>query len=110
MLFTSGPASGPSKISSFVVGGEDTKPLEFPWQISLQRKRTDNSWYHTCGASLLNEQWVLTAAHCVDSDRNVNNYKVILGEHDTTKVEGTEIELQATKVSQNVIGIFRIKF
>lgn len=83
------------------MGGTDTLPLEFPWQISLQRKRTDNTWYHTCGAALLNEDWVLTAAHCVDSESNVNNYKVVIGEHDTTKVEGTESELSVSKVSSH---------
>jgi secreted trypsin-like serine protease len=80
-----------------VVGGTDTLPLEFPWQISLQRWNGDQ-WYHTCGASLLNEEWVITAAHCVDTEKNLDNYRVILGEHDTTVVEGTEITLKIIKV------------
>lgn len=42
-----------------IVGGtEVTLEDEHPWQISL---RTTG---HICGGSLINNQWVVTAAHC----------------------------------------------
>ncbi|KAH9373272.1 hypothetical protein HPB48_005017 [Haemaphysalis longicornis] len=50
-----------------IVGGEDAGPLEFPWQVSLRRKvpmiNLDRG--HTCGGSIINANYVLTAAHCV---------------------------------------------
>ena len=44
-----------------VVGGFNAEIGQFPHQVSLQR--SDGS--HTCGGSILNERFILTAAHCV---------------------------------------------
>jgi secreted trypsin-like serine protease len=43
-----------------IVGGEEAQPNQFPWLVALFA----NSWF--CSASLISEEWVLTAAHCVD--------------------------------------------
>jgi len=36
-----------------IVGGNDTKRLEYPWMAFLD-----------CGGAIINEQWVMTAGHC----------------------------------------------
>ncbi|XP_026204380.1 elastase-1-like [Anabas testudineus] len=76
-----------------VVGGETATPNSWPWQISLQYK-SGSSYYHTCGGSLIERGWVMTAAHCVDS---VRTWRVILGEHDLNVDSGRE---QVIGVSQ----------
>lgn len=42
-----------------VVNGEEARPYSWPWQISLE------SFFPTCGGTLIAPNWVLTAAHCI---------------------------------------------
>ncbi|XP_060030075.1 serine protease 41 [Erinaceus europaeus] len=46
--------------SERIIGGSPTSPGRWPWMGSLQRLRR-----HSCGATLLNHHWVLTATHCL---------------------------------------------
>ena len=52
------PLKGPQ-----IVGGEDAEDGEFPHQVSL-RTVTDAGRTHFCGGSIVDKDWVVTAAHC----------------------------------------------
>ncbi|XP_032777810.2 serine proteinase stubble isoform X2 [Daphnia magna] len=52
--------------SARIVGGTTTQYGQWPWQVSLRQWRTA-TFLHKCGAALLNENWAITAAHCVDN-------------------------------------------
>jgi len=47
---------------SRIVGGTQAQKDEWPWQAMLAS--TGGSQF--CGGSLIADQWVLTASHCVD--------------------------------------------
>merc|ERR1719357_1002415 len=68
---------------SKVVGGQDVTPHSWPWQISLQYNR-EGEWRHTCGGTLISDQWVLTAAHCISSSKQ---YRVAMGKHNLLETE-----------------------
>lgn len=52
----------------------------FPWMASLKHFKADQVQDHFCAGSLIYENYVLTAAHCVYGLR-VENFVVVLGLH-----------------------------
>lgn len=45
-----------------IVGGAETQIGEYPWLAMIFYSKTGK---HECGGSLIHEQFVLTAAHCL---------------------------------------------
>ncbi|XP_062309044.1 enteropeptidase [Osmerus eperlanus] len=64
-------------VSGRVVGGVDSQEKAWPWIVSLHWRGR-----HVCGASLIDNEWLVTAAHCVYGKNNHLSYwKAVLGLH-----------------------------
>ncbi|XP_063290681.1 trypsin-like [Pelobates fuscus] len=70
-----------------IVGGSTCSKNSVPYIASL------NIGYHFCGGSLINSQWVVSAAHCFTG----RTIQVRLGEHNIAVSDGTEQFINSAK-------------
>ncbi|CAL4104491.1 unnamed protein product, partial [Meganyctiphanes norvegica] len=51
------------RFNNKIVNGENTTIESFPWQVGLSISRVNFTY---CGGSIINDRFILTAAHCVE--------------------------------------------
>uniref|UniRef100_A0A8C1JJJ6 trypsin n=1 Tax=Cyprinus carpio TaxID=7962 RepID=A0A8C1JJJ6_CYPCA len=77
-----------------IVNGTEAKPHSRPFMVSLQK-----NWRHICGGFLISDRFVMTAAHCWNSNHNIIikktfyndgiNLTAVVGAHDLRQNEGS---------------------
>jgi len=83
---TYGQECGRSPIGSRIGGGREAKPNVYPWMVALNNGLSISSFF--CGASLISNRHLVTAAHCVSSHRwRSNAIRAHFGVHDRRRPE-----------------------
>ncbi|XP_042302896.1 prothrombin [Sceloporus undulatus] len=78
-----------SYLAGRIVKGSDADAGSAPWQVMLFKKSPQEL---VCGASLISDRWVLTAAHCIfyppwDKNFTTDDLLVRIGKHNRKKYE-----------------------
>jgi len=68
-----------------IVNGNEALPGDWPWQVSL-----NNNGRHFCGGSLINSEWIISAAHCFSG--STSGYTILLGLHDRNSHESWVVQ------------------
>jgi len=93
-----------------IVGGVESVAHSHPAIVSIQVGS------HYCGGTIVNENYIVTAAHCATLEPN--RYSVVAGEHDLYSADGAEQRRSVEKVvqhpsyssvtSRNDIAVFKV--
>ncbi|XP_060636575.2 serine protease 27-like [Anolis sagrei] len=82
---------GQPVISGRIVGGQAATNGAWPWQVTVLR-----STYFICGGSLIDKEWVLSAAHCFYKATNPDEYLLLFGAYELLNLS-------------NDVGVRRVK-
>lgn len=82
-----------------MTGGSEAPRANYPYIVSLQQN-VNNILYHFCAGSILNNQWILTAAHCLAEISSVKIDTIVIkaGKHNIHIVESTEQTAQIEQI------------
>lgn len=87
------------KASPRIVGGTEASTTDWPWMAGvLYSDRISNYNAQYCGASVIDNYWVVTAAHCIKEGSapqlQPQDIEILVGAHDLRSNEGRRIKVK----------------
>ncbi|XP_022524222.2 tryptase [Astyanax mexicanus] len=88
-------ACGQAPLNTKIVGGNTAVSGSWPWQVSIQ-----SLGRHFCGGSLINNNWILSAAHCFQSSQTstLAFLRVSLGKQSLQTPESNSLTITVAQI------------
>ncbi|KAH8276296.1 chymotrypsinogen A [Drosophila bipectinata] len=80
----------------------EATPHSAPYVVSIQMMTPDQGLVHYCAGTVINEHWILTAAHCLSSPQAVENSVIVAGSHDIHDHTGEAASIQMRHIDYYV--------
>lgn len=74
--------AGQTHWSKEFLAKREAPPHSAPYTVSIQLMTPNDGLVHYCAGTIINENWILTAAHCLQSSQAVENSILVAGSHD----------------------------
>ncbi|XP_066579290.1 serine protease 27 [Amia ocellicauda] len=100
LLFTLGlwtceaQGCGQPPLNNRIVGGQNAPEGAWPWNVDIQQQGVG----HVCGGSLIDNSWVLSAAHCFPSSVDSSIYILYLGRYQLNGINSNEVSRRVQQV------------
>ena len=86
----------------YIFGGEETEKNKWPWMASIVNVTSSN--LH-CGATLISDSHLITAAHCFDNFTfTVEDFVIRLGDHDMSLEAETRDKIYTIETLKDYVG------
>lgn len=76
---------GLDAIETKIINGAEAVANSFPWTVSLRRFNNNRISVHVCGGTIIGEQAILTAGHCL-TDVRPDELVIVTGLHQIDKI------------------------
>ncbi|CAF0739139.1 unnamed protein product [Brachionus calyciflorus] len=75
-----------------IIEGSNAMPHKYPWLVSLRYISKVNA-SHICGGSILSDEWIITAGHCIRYLDQVQNekYLIVTGLHYLNEYNSSQV-------------------
>lgn len=84
-------------LSPQIVGGNEAPAGAYPYIVSLQWGIFGRLASHFCAGSILTNEWIITAGHCIKAVPSIGKFIIKAGKHNLKTGESSEQSIEVAK-------------